>query len=450
MPDPQKQPNLLIIQPDQHLGTVMGCAGHSMVQTPNLDRLAGSGIRFAQAVSNAPICTPMRGMMQTGVYWYRNGAPRNNWRLAEGLPGFAEFFAAAGYRTGYVGKWHLDGGWLEDSPGGFVPPERRKGWQQWHGYESGHCFNTIYRVLENGDREVIEGYDWEPTWHTDMTLHFIDACNQTATPWSHYTAYGPPHTPEQCPAEFRDLYPAAAIPLSPAQRETIRTAAEEEKLRGHLQTYFGQISAIDHEVGRLLEGLDRRGLAENTIVLYISDHGDILGTRSLNRKGKRVFRCKGHPTMSALRIPCLLRWPGQIPSKQVSDALVSAIDLAPTMLELAGLPVPDHMQGSSFADICRGRTEAGPEAVYLGLRLENGWRGIWDGRHLYSPEHQVLYDINKDPHELQNMFHQDKALRKDCQSRLIELARAALDEDYIQRNTGWRGAGRRLMQWLRS
>ena len=161
-----EKPNVLVIQPDQHRGTVMGCAGDSQVKTPNLDRLASEGIRFSRCASSSPVCSPFRGTMQTGLYCHTHGVDVNNILLDPELITFADLFADAGYATGYIGKWHLDGG-KPRGGGGFIESgPRRAGWQEWHGYQKGHEFFEVWDYNENRERVQIEGYDWEPMWHT--------------------------------------------------------------------------------------------------------------------------------------------------------------------------------------------------------------------------------------------------------------------------------------------
>ncbi|MBT3375704.1 MAG: sulfatase [Lentisphaerae bacterium] len=365
-----KSPNVLIIQPDQHRGTVMGCAGDTDAITPHLDEFATSGARFTNCASASPVCSPFRGSFQTGLYPHRHGVVINNIRMAPELRTFAEVFAEAGYATGYIGKWHLDGGWPKveggkgvkpKSVGGFVPPARRQGWQEWQGYEKSHEFFEVWQYDPEGRKERVAEYNWEPTWQTDVALAFARRHSQTGRPWLYYVAYGPPHLPKQCPQRFLDMYDPASFTLPPDVRKRLPKSREAE-LRTDLKMYYAQVTAVDHEVGRLMAGLGKLGVAENTIVLYTSDHGDYLGSKA-GANGR--LRGKGTPKAAAFRIPLLVKWPGKVPSRHVSNELVSSVDLAPTVLALAGLPVPGDMQGHSKAEWCRGRTGHHSEAVYL-------------------------------------------------------------------------------------
>jgi arylsulfatase A-like enzyme len=274
--------------------------------------------------------------MQTGLYWHAHGVVKNDIRLDYSHVTIAEILRDAGYATGYVGKWHLDGGKPKERPGGFVPPgEARQGWDEWHGYEIGQEYFDVWEYDDRGVKVRVEGYDWEPTWQTDLALDFARRHSEAGRPWRYYVSYGPPHKPAQCPQEFLDRFPPEAFRL-PADVD------DTPELRRVWQMYYAQVTALDVEVGRILKGLDDLGVADNTIIVYTSDHGDLLGSL-----GK--VRGKSAPHPDAFRIPFIVRWPQRIEPNQVTDALISSVDFVPTILELAGLPVAEHMQGVSMA-----------------------------------------------------------------------------------------------------
>ena len=233
---PRRRPNILIIQPDQHGSQVLGCAGNDQVATPNLDALARESVFFERAVANSPVCTPSRASLQTGLYWHTHGLAINDVRLNTGFPCFAEMLGATGYRTGYIRKWHLDGGIPPDEPGGVIPDgPRRQGWQEWWGYEKGHEYFDVWRYDDRANKVRVPGYKWEPTWQTDVALDFINQHQKTSEPWCFYLGYGPPHKPEECPKEFLDLYDPAAFRLTPAQQAR---CPDEAGLRRALQIYY--------------------------------------------------------------------------------------------------------------------------------------------------------------------------------------------------------------------
>jgi len=460
-----RRPNVVVVQPDQHRGTVMHCAGDEQIHTPNLDRLAVEGIRFTNCVSASPVCSPFRGTMQTGLYCYQHGVVSNNIQMDMSLTTFAETFAEAGYATGYIGKWHLDGGWPTPFPNGkgegkvrnlgYVPEENRQGWQEWLGHEKGHQYFTVARLNDRKESVRVAGYDWEPTWHTDMALDFARRHQSSGKPWLYYLAYGPPHLPRESPHKYLDMYPPEKFVFPP---DVERDLPEErhKALRKELQMYYAQVTAVDVEIGRLLDGLKRIGADENTVILYTSDHGDFLGSH-FDRIGK--LRGKANPYAAALRIPLIIRWPAAIAPNQVCDAPVSSIDLTPTILDLGGFDVPDYMPGHSMAGWCLEGKGHMNDVLYLGLgdgkplpeiaispsakkNMEPGqvkrsgiWRAAWDGRYVYFPgsvrskKGGWLYDHQTDPHEMKNLVNSPGHLdvKKRLARAMLEIAQETSD-----------------------
>ena len=439
-----RRPNVLVIQPDQHRGTVMGCAGDSNARTPNLDRLAAEGIRFPRCVSASPVCSPFRATFQTGLYPHTHGVDTNGESLFSGVKGFAEIFASAGYATGYIGKWHIDGG-KHKGFGGHVPKGRRLGWQEWEGYETGHSFLEVWRLGDRQEKERVEGYNWEPTWHTDMALDFAKRKGAEGKPWLYFISYGPPHNPKECLEKYLEMYPPESFTLAPDVKALF---PDERQVRKELQMYYALVTAIDVEIGRLTDGLKKLGIDENTIILYTSDHGDRLGSHTVfgptASKTDGNIRGKGCPYASAFRIPLIVRWPKAVKPGQVCNGLVSSVDLAPTLLDLAGLKVPETYQGGSMAGWCLGRKGHTNEAVYLGIggldprkvkgKGRRAWRAVWDGRYLFAPptppnNYRHLYDHKTDPYEMTNLIDSPDhgAERKRMKTLLLELAKKTKD-----------------------
>ncbi|MEQ6120631.1 sulfatase-like hydrolase/transferase [Reichenbachiella sp. MALMAid0571] len=433
--DENEPPNILILMPDQFRADMMGVAGHPDVLTPNIDQLAGDGIRFTNAISGAPVCCPTRATIQTGLYIHEHKVTNNNMPMDTTLTTIAELLGNEGYATGFIGKWHLDGGIPEESVGGYIEEgAKRQGWQDWNGYEKSHEFFEVWKFNEKKEKVRVEGYNWEPTWQTDMALNFIKKNTEEKKPWCYYIAYGPPHNPFQCPQNFLNMYDPNKIVLPPDVENEL-DQDELKEVRRLRQIYYGQVSSIDHEVGRLVEGLDKMKISDNTIVLFISDHGDILGSHSHEVKeryiqeGKKLefyLRTKGKPYITALRTPLIIKWPAVIKPGKVNDVLVNSVDIAPTLIDLAGVKVPSKMSGQSMAGWCISDNGPKQDALYLGLfQGKNAWRGVWDGRFLYSTlDYEVLYDHYTDPYETKNLFNDPdySELKKEMQSKLEKLA----------------------------
>ncbi len=439
-----RKPNVLIIQPDQHLGLFMGCAGHPQIQTPNLDKLAQQGTRFHNSVANSPVCCPWRGSMQTGLYWHQHGVISNNLQLDFKHRCIAEIFADDGYDTGYIGKWHLDGGDPKTRPtGNAIPPgPNRQGWQEWWGHQKGHTFYQPHYYRDNGEEVRLENYEWEPAWHTDRALDFARRKSRENKPWLYYVSYGPPHNPTDCPQRFLDMYPQADIQLNPAQRRSLKTKDEEMKLRQLMQVYMGQITWVDYEVGRLLKGLEEQGIADNTLIMYTSDHGDNLLTHRYDKGGGGLaYRGKSTPLQYAYNVPLIFRWPGKVKAGQVHDTLTSGVDLTPTLLDMAGLGKHTaHMPGHSLKDwLIQGEGHK-QQAIYMGLggtdmQDKGSWRAVYDGRYCYSPDFQymgdksnrgVLWDYRNDPHELENRIS-NKPITGSLKDTLFEFMKDTED-----------------------
>ena len=211
-------------------------------------------------------------------------------------------------------------------------------------------------------------------------------------------------------------------------------------MRKILQIYYAQVVAVDHEVGRLMQGLKDIGVAENTIILYVSDHGDVLGNHNeqivqkyieTNRNVNNTLRTKGKPFSTAFRIPLIISGFNPDSEGVVSDALVSSVDLAPTILDLAGIEIPAQMQGQSMAGWYRHGSGPSQPHLYLGLHNNhNAWRAIWNGKYLLSElDYQLLYDYTADPMEEHNLYSDAEFtdLKHELRVQLLELARKTKD-----------------------
>lgn len=429
------RPNVLLILPDQMRAAAMGCDGNTDVKTPNIDRLATEGVRFRRTYANVPVCCPARAILLTGTYPHVNGMVANDLRLREEQVTIAELFRDAGYRTGFVGKWHLDGGPRE--PGFVSPGARRQGFDFWAAYE---CHHQHFRPTYFRDTpEPIILRKFEPEASCDFAVEFLQSQPQDR-PFFLTVQMGPPHDPYGAPEEYMRQYVAERITPPKNWRPGSETRPPGAKRPAsaifaplvvppggveEIAAYYAAITAVDDQVGRLMNVLKDSGFDENTIVLFTSDHGDMLGSHGLRRKRK--------PHDESARVPGIIRWPKHVPAGCTVDTLFSHVDMAPTLLALAGLPVPKSMQGADLSAVARGETLAGPDAVLLQIfvpfnpdQVAQPWRGIITADHTYArfeDEPWVLFDHRHDPAQLNNLVGQadHTALERQLDERLAEL-----------------------------
>jgi arylsulfatase A-like enzyme len=396
----ERPPNIVFILPDEWRGQALGCMGNPDVQTPNLDRLASEGLLLRNTFSNSPVCCPARACIQTGTYTSRNGMVANDLRLREDERGIADSFAQAGYRTAYVGKWHLDGGPREP---GFVPPGRRHGYQHWAANECNH--NYFYNWYFRDENVPIVTHEYTPKVFTDLAVEFLYELQQDK-PFFLMLSFAAPHDPYLAPEKYMDLYDAEKLTMEPNWVEGTPGGGRKD-----LAGYYAGITAIDDQMGLLFQTLSELGLEENTIVLFSSDHGNMLGSQGQFLKRK--------PWEESIRVPGIIRYPKKIAPNRKSDALFSHVDIAPTLLSLCGIPIPAAMQGSDLSGLILGSEEYGPEAAYFQIfgpyeasHLPAGWRGIRTEHYMYArfaTGPWLLYDLKKDPYEMMNLIHDASA-----------------------------------------
>lgn len=439
------RPNILLLLPDQMRGSAMGIAGNPDVQSPHIDRLAREGVHFKRTYANVPVCCPARAILLTGTYPHVNGMIANDLRLRETETTLAEILRDAGYRTGFIGKWHLDGGPRDP---GYVPPgPRRQGFDFWAAYQCHHQHFAPWYFRDTPDRIVVRKF--EPEASCDFAVEFLTATPRDK-PFFLMVQMGPPHNPYGAPDAYMARYdPAKLTPPknwqpNSAVRPVAKAAPKNKKApdapthtnvppggREEIAAYYAAITAIDDQVGRLLQTLKDTGQDENTIILFTSDHGDMLGSHGMRLKRK--------PHEESAGVPGIMRWPARIPKNRTVDTLFSHIDMPATLLGLAGLPVPKHFQGADLSRVALGQTAAGPAAVLLQLFVPfrgdgilQPWRGIITDRYTYARTADapwVLFDNRTDPWQMTNLATDpaQEKLRADLDARLAALMAAQRD-----------------------
>jgi arylsulfatase A-like enzyme len=435
----RERPNLVFILSDQQSRDMLGAYGLSQVQTPSLDALARDGILFDHCVASAPVCTPHRSMLLSGQHPLWNNCFTNDRRLLTDIgESFAQVLGRAGYRNGYVGKWHLYGG-DRDRP---VPPGPDR-----HGFDDLFATNNCHLNYdpdhaffwdEQGRKQLFG--TWEAEGQTEQALSFIDG-QERETPFSLFVSYHAPHnhfggeaetySEYDAPERFKALYDVSEIRPRP-------TSPDNDRFRRMYLGHMAMCSEVDYHVGRILSRLHDRGLMDNTIVVYTSDHGDTFGAYSNHWH-------KGSPEDVSVRVPLLLRLPDGLGAGRRSQLLVGTLDLMPTLLGLMGIEPPSVCQGSDLSQPIRDAEDDIVESVPL-FYFSWPWRGLYTRRWTYSVENidrrgqalegipsdvhrnvllrgfNTLYDREEDPHQLYNLYGHDgyECLQRDLHERTAE------------------------------
>ncbi len=415
------QPNIVFVFADQWRGQATGYAGDANVQTPHIDRLAGESLNLANTISTCPVCTPYRGSLLTGQYPLTHGLFVNDVPLDPAAVTMGKLFAAAGYDTAYIGKWHVDG----HGRTAYIPPERRQGFQFWRTLECTHHYNhSAYYASGPGGAdsdvpEFWEGYD--AIAQTREAQRYIRE-HDGSKPFLLVLSWGPPHNPYgTAPEAFRKLYPAEKIRLRPNVPLPLSMFVPHA-----LAGYYAHCTALDACLGDLLATLDETGLADDTLFVFTSDHGDAVG-------------CQGHgnkqaPWEESILVPMLLRYPARYGRQpRTLDAVIGTPDLLPTLLGLAGLPVPPSVEGLDFTAYLDGGPDPSDGAALIACYhpIADWWhglggreyRGLRTVRHTYVRSLDgpwLLFDNQADPYQLDNLVDRPEhaALVRELDGRL--------------------------------
>ena len=424
--DAARKPNLLYVFSDEHRACSMPGEPLNAAYTPNLERFSRQSMTFRNCISNYPVCSPYRAMLQTGRWPYQTGIIDNALQLRPDELSIGETFRRAGYRTGYIGKWHLS---PHDEGGGFIPKgPARQGYEDWHVWSNTnqHFDKSFTFDPDTGRKIQLKGYN--ATLMTNEGLDFME--RHRSEPWMLMISWNPPHPDYlDAPPEQKERYPPDALKFRP-NVERINPA-----LRRNFQGYYGHISAVDAEFGRLLEKLDQTGQAGNTIVVYTSDHGDMMGSQG--HGGKRL------PWEESCRVPFLVRYPGVIEPVTSAAGLFSTVDIYPTLCGIAGLKPPAHCVGHDLSSAMRGDAAKFPESSFLmHIAKEHAaggvnnpaplFRGVRTDRHTYAVAEDgrwLLYDNREDPFQMRNLIDDASAakLTRDLDGLMLDWLKAAHD-----------------------
>jgi arylsulfatase A-like enzyme len=433
--EPAARPNVLFILPDQWREQAFGFAGDPNVKTPNLDKFQRQSVWFTNAVAGIPVCCPTRAALMTGQRALTHGVFLNDVPLSTNAVTFAELLRAAGYMTGYIGKWHLDG----PHRSAFIPPQRHQGFEYWKVLECTHDYNNSFYYGDTPEKLKWDGYD--AIAQTRDAQQFLWSHAKANKPFLLFLAWGPPHDPYQtAPAKYRKKYQPEKLKLHPNV-----PARAEERARKDLAGYYAHCSALDNCFGKLMATLRTTGLDRNTIVLFTSDHGDMLGSHGLHAKQK--------PFEESVRVPLLIRSPQTMGiSPRSVDALINSEDIMPTLLGLCGIPIPKTVEGLDFSGYMRGKPDPADGAALLACIAPFGeWSRKWGGREyrgLRTRQYTyvrdldgpwLLFDNKADPFQFENLIGTpgDEKLQAELDEMLQKKLKATNDSflpaaDYIR------------------
>ncbi|MFX0099625.1 MAG: sulfatase [Candidatus Hodarchaeota archaeon] len=470
--------NILFIMSDQHRADHMGCAGNSDIKTPNLDKLASEGTRFRSAYCANPMCMPNRSSILTGMYPNVHGCRSNGINLPEDVESFVETLRKKKYKTHAIGKMHLNyyirapkkknQSWEDikkwmleetaaDVKANFPSP--------YYGFEevllaNGHAdicaghymddwlvhrlpgakemtlkkFQNFFNLLSYEADLPVELYP--STFIQEKSIDFLEKNSNGDKPFFLFCSFPDPHHPVAPPGEYKTMYkpgeiniPATANSIgdlkdheylgpwieSPLFKGALVRVSHEEEIRKFLSLTYGAISLMDHAIGQILGKLEELGLAENTIVVYTSDHGDLGGDHSMIYKGPTPFD-------GVLRVPLIIKVPGFKPG--VTDSLASSIDISRTLLKLVGVRDGRHspeMQGLDLTPILEDASNKVRDHCFIEEDEEVGIMNV-RLRHLVTETHKLttyvskedfgdIYDRISDPDETRNLWNEDKELR---------------------------------------
>ncbi len=463
---PEKRPtNILWLTTDQQRYDTIRALGNSKINTPNIDRLIGEGVAYSNAFCQSPVCTPSRASFLTGRYPRTTRCRQNGQQMPADEILLPKMFADAGYRCGLAGKLHLascsdqkiekriDDGYHDFHWSHHPQPD----WGDTNAYTAwlsrkGKTWDELYNQPPSGSAYWKSGIPTEhhqTTWCAEETIDFIT--ENKDQPWFFTFNCFAPHHPFDPPAEFLERYDPADMPLPKTRDGELDSKPSFQQLdaewahnsKGEFHTgamidddrrevcaaYYAMCEHIDHEVGRILAALEETGQSENTLVIFMSDHGEMLGDHGIYFKGPHFYD-------EAVRVPLVLRLPGVFEGGEIRDGLVELIDLAPTMLEVAGVEPPPHrLQGKSLTD-----PEFKRDHVFS--EYYNSWtHGDAYGSMLRTADEKIViyhgtgqgeyYDLSNDPDEFENRFNDPE-----CSNRVRALMQQCFDASVFTMDPG--------------
>ena len=461
--DTSRSPNLILITPDQMRGDCMGCTGHPLIHTPNLDALAAGGALFPQAYAQNPVCVPSRSSIISGQYPHAHGVRDNGFVLSEEIPTLPGILREAGYRTVSVGKMHFH---PIDASYGFE--SRRIGEDKSASYDDHYRRYLEARNLRHLSPDVM-WRDRNADALMGMTSplseeDYIDSwCGREAAdqirmeddrPLFMWVGFPSPHVPTDPPQPWAGMYKSEDVPMPLVNPEEWKSKPPEmsrgifletDQIRRFRVHYYAMISLIDKWVGEIVGALEDTDQYENTLILFTSDHGDFAGEHGKGFKSFCLYE-------DLLRVPMILHWPAGIREPMTSDALVELVDILPTFLECAGIGVPWGVQGRSLKPLLQNKSHsvrafAFSEYFYQKMIRTPEWKLIYYAGKPYGE----LFNLAQDAGEFENLYddHRHKDIRHELEKELLDYL-VASERPLPEAGEYWKNVIRKIpvYEWL--
>jgi uncharacterized sulfatase len=428
----ERAKRVVVIMTDTQTTDMVGCYGNSDMKTPHLDGLAADGVRFDRAYCCQPVCTPARSAIFTGTFPHSNGAWSNCMPLGDNVQNLGRRLSDQGMHTAFVGKWHLDGG---DYFGTGTCPD---GWDPDYWYDMRNYLEELSPEDRKRSRDprtnaahnLTEDFTFGHRV-SNRAIDFLSKCGEEE--FMLVVSYDEPHHPFLCPEPFASMYDDYELPKRPNvwdtlddkpdhQRVWAGPSVKEDKDALHIKhsAFFACNSYVDYEIGRVVSAIDQ--YVPDALVVYLSDHGDPLHSHSLEGKGPAMYE-------EIVRTPLIVRWPGVLPKGSVSSTVVSHVDIAPTLFEAAGKPMPKLFEGESFLGAALDPASTQDRSAFMEFgRFEvdhDGFGGFQPIRAVRDSRYKLVvnlmtqdefYDVEEDPYEMTNLI--DEESRKNQRDRL--------------------------------
>lgn len=460
------QANFVIIITDTQGINVVGCYGKKELRTPCIDRMASNGVKYERAYTTQPVCTPARAGLFTGIYAHSSGAWGNHIALGDTMKTIGQRFQDAGYSTAYTGKWHLSGHDYFDT--GICPD----GWDPKYWYDAHNYMNDLTDEERSLWRHGMINYEAlkknnitpEFTWGhrvSNKGIDFIKNASQSDNPFLAVISYDEPHGPSTCPPEYVEpfldyeykigLNASDALNNKPAHHREWADAANCRTSDATFKNplYLGCNSFIDHEIGRVIDTVERY-CPENTWIIFTSDHGDMMGGHGLNMKGPAMYEEITH-------IPLIIQKPNKKDAGTVDNALVSHIDILPTILEISGIEVPDILDGRSLYPRLKGEENSNEREILIEFNrfeIDHDFSGFQPIRCWMAGDYKLVinlleevdefYNLKDDPQEMNNLINNPET--RDIRDRMHD---SLLDCIYEKRDP-FRGPHWERRPWRKS